>query len=73
MQMDVKDTEGESDKRSVGHEEEQVASETWFSTRPSVHSKQTGQSLARLQLLCFGVKCTCTPTQGSQLQYRAQP
>lgn len=63
-QMKDRETEGvsESDKRSVGHEEEYVTSETCFSTRPSVHSIQTGWSLARLQLLLFSLQVLKTQT-----------
>lgn len=81
----VSERERERDKRSVGHEGEWVTSETCFSTRPSVHSKQKGQSLARLQLLHLSLQVLNTArlyvhdahihtaSDANILQWRARP
>lgn len=48
--------ERENDRRSVGHRGERMTSEARFSTTaPSVHSAETRQSLAGLQLLCLSL------------------
>lgn len=64
-QMDVKE-ERENDRRSMGHRGERMTSEARFSTTPpSVHSAETRQSLAGLQLLRLSrllsaLLCKCT-------------